>query len=307
MGTLFDKLANGEGVTDIDSFDGEGEVQNLVTEAPKPPNAETEPPIKSTGAILPPEEEAPQLVGTIAPPNLAAPVPDFLKTIYRREDWPAEGFTSWYLKPSAPKPAFVENPASAGLHFEDSRDPDALRAGLMLAQERGWIPAKLNGTPEFCSRAFLAAAELGIRTSGYLPTQDDLKTLEARGLSIPTIATSIPSTVPVMLAVATENEQAANLDGLMKGMDWRFNASHSPEIRVHGSDSLDKIIDGLEKLAATSPAKAGALWDKYAPADFYRPHYLPPPAPELAKSRAVKEALAVRNGWEPKALRAPGL
>lgn len=307
MGTLFDKLASGQEVEDIDSFEGEGDMPDPETVAPAPPRADVEPPIKFAGAIRPPEEEAPRLVGTIAPPDPTEPVPDFLKTIYRREDWPAEGFTSWYLKPSAPKPAFVENPAGAGLHFEDSRDPDALRAGLILAQERGWIPAKLNGTPEFCSRAFLAAAELGIRTSGYLPTPDDLKTLEARGLSIPTIATSIPPAVPVMLAVATENEQAANLDGLMNSMDWRFNASHSPEIRVQGSESLDKIIDSLEKLAAASPAKAGALWDKYAPADFYRPHYLPPPAPELAKSRAVKEALAVRNGWAPKAPQAPGL
>lgn len=309
MGTLFDDLVGGTAaVHEVDAFEvvrEERDPAEVVPVAmptknePLPEGGSILPPsLASDGSILPPEEEQPwSMVGTIGPSAPSAPVPDFLKTLYRRENFPAEGFTSWYLKPGSDPshPAFVENPT--GLHFEDSRDPDALRAGLMLAHERGWVPATLSGTPEFCSRAFLAAAELGIRTTGYVPTPDDLKVLETRGLSIPTAATSIPLATPVVLAAVAENERVAAVTKLLCTMDWQY-FSGSPEARQAGHDHLDRILNELEAVAATNPTEAATIWDKYAPADLYRPTYLP--AAQHADSgfskliQAVKDALGRR-------------
>lgn len=131
--------------------------------------------------------------GAIGPTAANAPapqgvdkLPDFLKSMFRRPDYPAKGHTSWYLTPTDKQAAFVER--DSALHFENSKDPNALRAGLMLARERGWLPATLSGTPGFCRKAFLEACQLGIPTTGYKPTQEDLAHLKTLGAVIPALS-----------------------------------------------------------------------------------------------------------------------
>lgn len=126
-----------------------------------------------------------------APPGVDN-LPDFLKSMYRRADYPAKGHTSWYLAPADKQAAFVER--DSALHFENSKDANALRAGLMLARERGWVPATLAGTPGFCRKAFLEACQLGIPTTGYKPTQEDLAHLKTLGAAIPALSAAAAPT-----------------------------------------------------------------------------------------------------------------
>jgi len=112
-------------------------------------------------------------------------IPDFIRNMHRLEDYPIPGEISWFITKTSKKHAFIEH--AKGLRFESANNQD-LCAGLILAESRGWIPVKLEGTPRFCSQAFIEACKLDIPIEGYRPTEDDLKTLKGLDIGIATVA-----------------------------------------------------------------------------------------------------------------------
>lgn len=72
------------------------------------------------------------------------------------------------------------------------------------------------------------------------------------------------------------NARTIGLAKLMGSMDWGWNVSPDSGVRAAGSEKFQKVLDGLQKLAAADARVAGSLWDQHAPADFYRPPFLAP-------------------------------
>jgi len=71
--------------------------------------------------------------------------------------------------------AFVDR--GSEITFE-SKNKTAIKAGLQLAQEKGWSAVVLRGSKEFRREAWYQAQLLGIKTQGYRPTQSELSDLK---------------------------------------------------------------------------------------------------------------------------------
>lgn len=72
--------------------------------------------------------------------------------------------------------AFVDR--GSEISFE-SKNKTAIKAGLQLAQDKGWKTVVLRGSKEFRKEAWYQAQLLGIKTQGYHPTRNELEAFNA--------------------------------------------------------------------------------------------------------------------------------
>lgn len=107
-------------------------------------------------------------------------LPEVLRDMIRK---PAENGTAWFFQGNDRRPAFVET--AGRLAYTGHDDLNAIRAGLLLAQEHGWSPATISGSGEFRKAAFREACRMGIATTGHKPSQEDLKWLREEGIAMP--------------------------------------------------------------------------------------------------------------------------
>jgi hypothetical protein len=139
-----------------------------------------------------------------------------------------------------------------------NRELETFRAGVELAQRKGWAAIEVGGPKRYRQAAWLEGRAAGMAVQGYEPTEQDLKALEKR-LADKDLQQSIAEGRPDVLAKSLEEAKMKTLtfkknfvapnyrDGQYAGMVFA-ESSHHVLVTV---DGRDQTATALEKAKLT--------------------------------------------------------